>query len=427
MNPRKLKYCLLPLLLMTLVSNSFSQDSLRYENFIYEDNIKTVILRQTGTNEALTIIPLHSFNSLKLQFDELGTKDDFYQYTFIHCTYDWKESNLERFDYLQGDQFESINTYTHSRSTFERYVHYEITFPTSNMKPVISGNYLLKVYRNFDEDDLVLTRRFMVIQEQVTIDGTAKPATYGTKRRTSQELDFTIDHEKMDVPNPFTDVHVAIIQNGRWDNAIIGLKPQFASGNILKYNYEEENVFLGGNEFRSFDIRSLRFMSNNVRKKYISDNKRKHVVLYNEFPRGHQTYVETKDFNGKTVIDNKDGSSGTTEGDYAVVHFNLKVSEKYDKELYVIGEMSGWQLDSSFMMTYNAETNIYELEVPLKQGYYNYHFALSDNGETDLAKTEGNYFQTENDYHVLTYHKNQFMGYDALIGSKYFSTRSILK
>lgn len=426
MNRNTSKYLIL-FLFTLMVTSIKAEDSLRYDNHIYEKDIKTVILRQTGTNEAIALVTLNSLNSLTLQFDELGTKDDFYQYTFIHCTYDWKPSDLERFDYLKGDQFESIGKYQHSRSTFERYVHYEIKFPTAEMIPKISGNYLLKLYRNFDETDLVLTMRFMVIQEQVTIEGLVKPATYGTKRRTSQEVDFTINHKKIDVPNPFSDVKVAILQNGRWDNAIVGLKPQFASGDELKYNYEKENVFLGGNEFRSFDIRSLRFMSNNVRKKYISENKRKHVLLYDELPRGHQTYVEMKDFNGKSVVDNKDGSSGATDGDYAVVHFSLLAAKPYQKDVYVLGEMTGWKLDSAYKMTYNPQKKAYEASITLKQGYYNYFFVFAENGIADAAVLEGNYFQTENDYHVLTYHKNQFMGYDALIGSKYFTTKSIFK
>ncbi|MBK7554310.1 MAG: DUF5103 domain-containing protein [Flavobacteriales bacterium] len=41
--------------------------------------------------------------------------------------------------------------------------------PNFLIKPRISGNYILKVFRNGDETDLVLTRRFMVFETKVQI------------------------------------------------------------------------------------------------------------------------------------------------------------------------------------------------------------------------------------------------------------------
>ena len=34
----------------------------------------------------------------------------------------------------------------------------------------------------------------------------------------------------------------------------------------------------------------------------------------------------------------------------------------------------------------------------------------------DYTFTEGNHFETENDYNILLYHRNPFYGYDELIG-----------
>lgn len=403
-----------------------AQDSLIYANKVYENDIRTVYLRQTGSSESLPILRLGQKNGLELQFDQLGTTEEYYNFTFQHCTYDWKPSNLPKMNYLEGEQFGFVPNGVSSRSTFQPYVHYELNFPNENMDLKLSGNYLLKVYRDFNENDLIITLRFMVIDERVTIDSEVKRGTKTAYRFNSQEIDFTVKHEEYTIPNPYTDTKVVLLQNYRWDNAIYDLKPLFSNANELEYNYEEENIFGGLNEFRAFDIRSLRFLSGNVKKKFISENDRKHVILYPEMTRGNTAYLQVKDFNGKFVIDNKDGTNGETEGDYCQVYFSLLSSKPLSGDVYVVGEMNYWNLDSNYKMTYNQKSATYELKVPLKQGYYNYHYVVNNNGVADYSETEGNHFETENDYQILFYHKNQYLGYYELVGTR-FMTTSVLE
>lgn len=108
-----------------------------------------------------------------------------------------------------------------------------------------SGNYILKVFRNFDEEDILLTRRFMVVDIQTKISSTIKSATVPEFRFSHQEVDFSVNYLGFDIPNPFLDVNVTILQNNSWNNAITNLKPQFVNNNELSYNYENENSFSG--------------------------------------------------------------------------------------------------------------------------------------------------------------------------------------
>jgi hypothetical protein len=265
----------------------------------------------------------------------------------------------------------------------------------------------------------------MVIDEQVTIDTDIKRGTLPANRFTSQEVDFTISHKEYTIPNPYTEAKAIIMQNNRWDNAIYNIAPQFSNASLLSYNYEKENVFSGLNEFRNFDIRSLRFMSNNVRKKYIGEDNRKHVILYPDELKGNTPYLQFKDFNGKFVINNTDGTNGELQGDYAFIHFNLLKMRPFQGDVYVVGEMNNWNFDSSYRMNYNSKLNTYQLTTALKQGYYNYHYVVKNGGKLEYSETEGNHFETENDYQVLFYHKNQYLRYYELVGSK-FTTTSLL-
>ncbi len=415
-----LRSLILLLLNVPFCLQSWAQKEMKYSNYIYESGIETVMLSKgMEVYNPMPLINLNSGEQLYLSFDELKPKNDFYQYTFIHCNANWEPSDMQSTEYISGNTIENINSTMFSTNTFQKYVRYQTAFPTSEMKITRSGNFILKVFRNFDETDLILTRRFMVLDNHVRCSGKVTAATDPAKRNYFHEIDFNADYKDYDIPNPFQDVKAVVIQNNNWENAIFGLKPLFVNNNELIFNYEDKNLMSAGNEFRFFDIRSLRFFSNNVAEKYFDSMV--NVVLRPEELRSHLTYTYSIDYNGKRVIGNKDGIRDETnsDADYAMVHFYLKSKNPLQKgDVYIFGELSDWRFQDKFKMTYLPAYEGYYAMVKLKQSYYNYWYAIPDE-ETraaDLLFTEGNHFETENDYHILIYHKNPFYGYDELIG-----------
>ena len=388
-----------------------------YDNTCFDDKIATVILQKNiDIYDPVPIINLGSTESLKLSFDMLDPQNEFLNYSLIHCDRNWMPSDLQPMDYVNGNTMGEITDFKFSTNTYQTYTHYSLNFPTDEMAITKSGNYILKVFRNFDEEDILLTRRFMVVDIQTKISTSIRSATVPEYRFSHQEVDFSVNYLGFDIPNPFLDVHVTILQNNSWNNAIKNLKPQFVNNNELSFNYENENLLPGTNEFRFFDIRSLRFFSNNVIKKYIDSIH--NVVLRPEESKAYLNYVRWIDYNGKRDIFNSDGMNLVEDGDYALVHFNFKSNNLQDMgDVFVYGELTDWQLKDKFKMTYSSELNMYTCPVLLKQSYYNYHFVLRDKqGNIDYTFTEGNHQETENDYTILVYHKNVFYGYDEIIG-----------
>ena len=388
-----------------------------YDNTCFDDKIATVILQKNiDIYDPVPIINLGSTESLKLSFDMLDPQNEFLNYSVIHCDRNWMPSNLQPMDYVNGNTMGEITDFKFSTNTYQTYTHYSLNFPTDEMAITKSGNYILKVFRNFDEEDILLTRRFMVVDIQTKISTSIRSATVPEFRFSHQEVDFSVNYLGFDIPNPFLDVNVTILQNNSWNNAIKNLKPQFVNNNQLSFNYENENLLPGTNEFRFFDIRSLRFFSNNVIKKYIDSVQ--NVVLRPEESKAYLNYVRWIDYNGKRDIFNSDGMNLVEDGDYALVHFNFKSNNLQDMgDVFVYGELTDWQLKDKFKMTYSSELNMYTCPVLLKQSYYNYHFVLRDKqGKIDYTFTEGNHQETENDYTILVYHKNVFYGYDEIIG-----------
>ena len=417
------KYLLLLFFLQTLLL--FAQDEkpkLAFDNVIYDKRVQTVLFSNLNVDDRYPMMSLNSAEQLQLSFDILGTKNEYFQYTLVHCDANWNPTNLQQNEYLQGLTFDQISDVKFSNNTFVKYVHYNLVLPNENMKPLVAGNFLVKVYRNFDEEDLVLTRRMMVINLGVSIEGKAIMAQTAQNRYTKQEIDFSVNYKGYTMPNPFEDVKVVVMQNGRWDNSITGIKPIFIRDNVLDYNFTDQFLFNGGNEFRYFDMRNLRAVSINVRGKSLDSVY--HVHLINDESRGSKQYVQYVDNDGKRVIANKDnGTSGEVDGDYAMTNFYLMSLDPVPQDVYLFGDFTDWKLLPEYKMHYNQNRGRYDLEVPLKQGRYEYFYVIKDeNGKPSETTFEGSSSQAENEYLILVYHKNIKYKYDELIGAAKFTT-----
>lgn len=409
--------------LLIPVLNAYGADStLRYTNYIYEKEFKSIQLYQTASGFNFPIITLGSGDQLTLEFDQIKSEMDYYQYTLIHCNASWQPSGLQKTQYLQGTGFEDFPNPVFSTGTLMQYTHYSTQIPGSQTVPKLSGNYLLLVYRNYDEKDIVISRRIMVLDPKGNVEMNVQQSMQVDLRATHQEVDFVFNlTENYFIPNPYTDIKSVIIRNSEWQSAITNLAPQFITGTKYSYNYQTGNQVEGLNEYRFFDIRSFRMSTANVKQRFNVSNQ-KHIILISDLTRRFDRYLNWPDYNGRYLIFNKDipiPGGASAESDYCFVHFTLKSSEELkSKKVYVYGELSDWRIQNDYRLYYNADNQSYEAVIPLKQAYYNYMYAVQDDvtGAVDFKYFEGSHSETENNYMVMIYHKNQTMGYDELIG-----------
>ncbi|MCO6495704.1 MAG: DUF5103 domain-containing protein [Bacteroidetes bacterium] len=420
-----MKHSIISLALLLIAVNAQSAKvPLEYKNKVYEEAIQTVILQKTGTEERIPLVSLSNpLAALTLKFDELRPENDYYQYKYIHCSADWNPSDIHVFDYIEGMQSENIDNYGFSQNTYFQYTNYSVTFPTEYMRPKLSGNYLLVVFRNYNEEDIILSQRFMVVNDIFKIDAKVERSSEVEYRFKKQEIDFTVTYDNYEIPNPMSDINAVILQNTNWTTANFNIKPRFINNGVLDFNYNNEvNNFWGANEFRYFDIRSLRTMSPSVNHKYIDEYNRPVAELFREKTRATDPYLEYSDYNGKIVFDNKDAGSRdpNISSDYVNVKFYyVNPGGELNNPLYIFGELTNWELKNDFKMVYDKSKNLYYCEATLKQGYYSYWYVTPSSNTLipiDLTLTEGNFYQTENDYNILIYHKNQFLRYDELLG-----------
>lgn len=403
----------------TIAKNSKPKDFLRYEDFIYKKNIHTVKLHEQSWELSPPLIRLNSDQRLQLSFDDLDGDLKNYSYTIIHCNYDWQPSDLIYSEYIDGFTENYINGYQYSFNTLQRYTNYSVVFPNDNIRITKTGNYLLKVYLDSDPENLVLTKRFMVFDERVTVKARVNQSL-SEYRNYKQEVDFTIFHPNYEILNPYGDLKVVITQNDHWDNAITGLKPLFIRDRELSYDYDSgENAFWAGNEFRHFDIKSLRFQSSRI-KDIVVDSTGNYVYLVSDDKRNKRYYSNT-DINGRYKVEVQEGNRDHVEADYVMVNFFLPWSTPLTNgDLYVFGELSNWAYREQNKMKYNYERFGYEANLYLKQGYYNYEYLFMKDGTKtgDVNLVEGSYWDTENEYTVYVYHRATGTDYDQLISVK---------
>ena len=205
----------------------FNPNYVRFEDKTYVPYIKTVQLERQGEPMSLPYIALNGNEQLTLQFDLLQEEIRDFSYKFVHCDPTWRPSVLSENDYIDGFYTDHIIDYKHSLNTLQDYWHYQLIFPNAQMKPLISGNYLLLVFDTAVPDSIILTKRFYVVEQRIEFKSTIHRSTIIEQRNSHQEADFSLYLKSLKVANPYSDIQIVIQQNADKNFQSIGLKPIF--------------------------------------------------------------------------------------------------------------------------------------------------------------------------------------------------------
>ena len=90
----------------------------------------------------------------------------------------------------------------------------------------------------------------------------------------------------------------------------------------------------------------------------------------------------------------------------------------------IMGALTNWQFTEEGRLTYNFQEKAYETIMYLKQGYYNYVYVFLEDGYpgADVTLMEGSHWDTENDYTIFVYHREEGTYYDQLIGLQFLNS-----
>ncbi len=384
---------------------------------VLDHNIKSIQLYREGWISSYPVLTVREEIPLILEFDELSEDLSYFRYTIYHCDADWRRSEMTEQEYLDGYSENPINDFEGSFNTYMSYYHYRVSLPNEDIRFRISGNYLLVVFRENDPSQVVFSRRFLVSEASVTVNARAHRPILSEYRNDCQEVDVTVQYAGYNIDDPYGETTLSIYQNGIWDNGITGLKPQFTNPNELVYDYQKENIFKAGNEYRMFITRNTQ-----VREYHIADidySEYFHFTLKPDEPNRAHLYFDREDLNGRFYIEAANARQPELEADYVFVHFTLKMPFPYATgEVYIAGAATDWQFSGQNRMTYDYDRSAYTATLLLKQGVYNYRYIYLPGEQEifDISEIEGSHYETGNEYLVLFYHRQRADRYDRLVG-----------
>ncbi len=401
--------------LMIIISRSVQVYSQQvYKDTVMNENIKTARIYRDGNALSYPVMTLFSPDHLLFTFDELGNDPKDYYYTIQHCNIDWTTSDIFYNNYIEGFEENFITEFEYSDNTTHSYIHYSLQLPNEDIVFKKSGNYAVIIYLD-TPDDPVLVRRFFVQENVSDVKAIVKRPVIATYMDTSQEVDVEISGIPDEITNPFNDIKVVITKNNIWRLAVSELKPKYIRENKIIYDYQKQNLFLGGNEYRYFNCKDIYHASENI-EKIEYDGEHHHFYLKSDIDLTYKSYTDMEDINGNYVIQYENEEESEVLSDYVFVHFTLAYDAPVIKgDLYIDGELASWNFNNDNKMIYNYENKQYEATMLLKQGFYNYQYVLHDDSLTNTTFISGSHWQTENDYVIFVYESQVALRYDKLL------------
>lgn len=395
------------------------------QEFIVSDDLKTAKIRKSGTEFSIPAIELFSDEAIELSFDDLSENPGTYSYTLTHCNSSWEPSSLFYSDYMNGFEVNEIRDYSFSSGTIPSYMHCKLQIPNNDVRLKISGNFLVKVFNTYSPDEILIQKRFLVYQALAGIEATIRQPSAGLMRYSGQQLNLVVNTGNFRVTDPFNEIKTVVCQNNISQGCFMEIKPTFIDGSKIDYTHPDALIFNGGNEYRIFDTKNIRYPGQGV-----SDITYKgtmfHALINPDKSRRNQKYSSISDFNGYYAVNLEGSSQANIEADYFWAYFSLKTPMELDEgdDVYLYGELTNWMLSPNNKMAYNPVEGAYELRLLLKQGAYNYAYVVGNSSKNtvDFTHFEGSFFDTGNIYTILVYYKPLGARYERIIGFKQIGT-----
>jgi len=360
-------------------SSGQGQGDRREEGFYLEDTadeVKTVQLYREGDETSLPVITMGRSQRIILSFDVLTDDSRALSIYFYHANRAW-ERDLVPAEYLTSFHSDDLLNYSISQATDIHYTHYDYDFPNRSVDFTLSGNYILRVTGQGDEEDILFERPFFVSEEATALDLRLDNVLVAGSAYTSVQpsVRFTPPTAAYD-PLDYT---VCFMRNDQYGATNCDAHQSLAVQPDLAYYLEPENSFnpISASYFLDLSVISV---GSKVEFTDLSVKPPEAALSpdYAKFPgTGLAPFL-----NGQSVIRSvvRNVADPDVSGEYARVYFRfVPLNERpVTGRIAVTGSFNSWEYEEANELKWIPERRWYEGATLIKQGQYEYRYLVED-------------------------------------------------
>ena len=389
----------------------------KYSQRVFDKSFRSLTFNTSSLILGEPCYNLQSNSPVTIQFDLLTPNSESLQYQLIHCTKNWIRSDINNMDAIDGFHTDYIENQQISYGPIQQYVHYKFNLPNENSKFLISGNYIIKIFREGEPEYPLAHLKFFVSEQISNVNFMVNESNNVEQSKYLQSYQLECSYSPNSLIDPFTNIFINIQQNHQHFDQQWLSGPNFIKENKLVFLQNENQTFNGSNEFRFFDISSFRNGSQFIDKIFFEDSYYL-INLKTESKRSYKQYLQYKDMNGRYFTRTYDYDDEEYQSEYGWVHFHLNMRKQPTDSIYIFGQLSNWELDTNFLMKYDSINKQYHQKILLKQGFYNYLYVSKNLDKISTRKIEGAHFETNNEYVIKVYYHDPLEMFDRILNYK---------
>jgi hypothetical protein len=371
--------------------------------------IQSIQLHPKGSPGLPPVIKLDSQQKLMLSFDHLAKENRQFRVKVSHRGRQWNQSPISPSTFLDSFSETYIQKSKASFAQRPTYHHIEFEFPNDQLRPAVSGNYLLEVY-SYDNDELLFSMPFFVTEDEGTIQ--TRVERLFAQRDDGRPLNqlFSTYHYPDFVEYPQFDLSMSFVQNQFWGRMQeAGFLDTITPGELHGHQ-ERDQGFVGNYEFkylnlRTFDADGRQIMEN------IPGETPTRIILRRD--------VQNLDTNPDifSSASNLGFPLDDRSSEYAQVEFQLEtdISIPLSSDVYIVGHFNNWMINNLNKMTYNSDEKLWKGRAFIKQGEYAYKYVIIRQNTIDDLILDQSFLSPQQQYLTFIYFKDPDQNFDRLL------------
>lgn len=381
--------------------------------------IPSVRSLRVGIADAFGMPPVARLGSddvIRISFDEIAEASSRLRVRFIHQNADRRKSDLFDHEFMRGFNDIEITDIARSVDTRTHYYNYRLDLPADGSLLTASGNYLAEIFREDDPSQVIARVPFSLSEQSVQLSGSATTRTDCGANSRWQQVAFGATIPQEALVDPFSTLRAILARDTQAPELNLGA-PSARTISGIEYSHRPNLIFDAGNEWRRFEITDLHTPGMRV-DSLRDDDAMPHAWISLDEPRAYGSYEPDRTQYGRYLPRRSGSSDADISADYIMTHFTLAMPEQPDAEVLLQGEFMLPYPREAAVMTYDRTLRAYTLAVPLKQGAYNYRYALRRSGtDADPAPIEGDFYETSNQFNIRLFMRRPGSRADRLLGA----------